>query len=259
MLKNYYKNKKIIITGHNGFKGSWLSSFLTLLGSKIYGISLKPEKNSHFSKLKLNNKISNFNFDIRNKNKILKTIVAIQPDIVFHLAAQALVRLSYVSPIDTWQTNVLGTLHMLEALRKLKKLCVAVLITSDKCYDNVEWVWGYRESEPMGGYDPYSNSKGCAELVTAAYRESFFAPSSYHIHRHAIASARAGNVIGGGDDILLDSTFSGNDFFGKPGYYKFVDIPSGIYYVNFQPNYSNFTQSPIVNQANQTNLNNLLF
>jgi len=195
MLKNYYKNKKIIITGHNGFKGSWLSSFLTLLGSKIYGISLKPEKNSHFSKLKLNNKISNFNFDIRNKNKILKTIVAIQPDIVFHLAAQALVKHAYKNPIDTWTTNVIGTLNLIESLKKLKKKCIIVIITSDKCYLNKEKKAGYKENDELGGYDPYSASKAATEHVFFSEYHSFLKKNT----KLRIVSARGGNVIGGGD------------------------------------------------------------
>ena len=196
-MKNYFKNKTVLVTGHTGFKGSWLISWLNQLGANVIGIALDPPtKISHFTEAKMANDITDLRIDIRDFSTLEKAIVKAQPDFVFHLAAQALVRLSYVSPIDTWQTNVLGTLHMLEALRKLKKPCVAVLITSDKCYDNVEWVWGYRENDAMGGSDPYSASKGAAELVIRSHIKSFFPKDQTQVH---IASARAGNVIGGGD------------------------------------------------------------
>ena len=196
-MKNYFKDKTVLVTGHTGFKGSWLISWLNLLGANVIGVSLDPPTEiSHFNVAKMTNDIKDLRIDIRDFSAIEKAIVEAQPDFVFHLAAQALVRSSYNSPIETWQTNVLGTLHILESLRKLDKPCVAVLITSDKCYDNVEWVWGYRENDAMGGPDPYSASKGAAELVIRSHIKSFFSKGESRIR---IASARAGNVIGGGD------------------------------------------------------------
>ena len=159
-MKNCFKDKTVLVTGHTGFKGSWLISWLNQLGANVIGVSLDPPTEiSHFNVAKMTNDIIDLRIDIRDFSALEKAIVEAQPDFVFHLAAQALVRSSYNSPIETWQTNVLGTLHILESLRKLDKPCVAVLITSDKCYDNVEWVWGYRENDAMGGPDPYSASK----------------------------------------------------------------------------------------------------
>jgi CDP-glucose 4,6-dehydratase len=196
-MKNYFKDKTVLVTGHTGFKGSWLISWLNQLGANVIGVSLDPPTEiSHFNVAKMTNDIIDLRIDIRDFSALEKAIVEAQPDFVFHLAAQALVRSSYNSPIETWQTNVLGTLHILESLRKLDKPCVAVLITSDKCYDNVEWVWGYRENDAMGGPDPYSASKGAAELVIRSHIKSFFLKGESQIR---IASARAGNVIGGGD------------------------------------------------------------
>jgi CDP-glucose 4,6-dehydratase len=192
-----YKNKTILITGHTGFKGSWLTAWLKELGANIIGISLDPSTEpSHFTAANLADNILDLRIDIRNQLDLERAIVSTKPDFIFHLAAQALVRCSYEEPIKTWQTNVLGTLNLLEALRKLDKKCAAVLITSDKCYDNVEWVWGYRETDAIGGPDPYSASKGSAELAIKSHIRSFFPKDSSLVR---VASARAGNVIGGGD------------------------------------------------------------
>ena len=191
-----FNNKKVIITGHTGFKGSWLTSWLKLLGAEVLGVSLDiPTMPSHFSAAKIDENILDIRLDIRNFKKLDNIIVDFKPDFVFHLAAQALVKKSYVNPIETWETNVIGTLNVLESLRKLKNECIAIIITSDKCYDNIEWVWGYKETDKLGGPDPYSASKGAAELVFYSYFKSFFS-NNYNIK---IASARAGNVIGGGD------------------------------------------------------------
>ena len=196
-MKNYFKNKTVLVTGHTGFKGSWIVSWLNQIGANVTGIALDPPtKISHFTAAKMADYVTDLRIDIRDCGTLEKAIVKLQPDFVFHLAAQSLVRMSYESPVKTWQTNVLGTLHILEALRKLDKPCAAVLITSDKCYDNVEWVWGYRENDAMGGPDPYSASKGAAELVIRSHIKSFFPKDKTQVR---IASARAGNVIGGGD------------------------------------------------------------
>lgn len=194
---NSFSGKKVIVTGHTGFKGVWLCSWLLQLGAEVVGIALEPNTEpSHFEAIKLSESIKDLRIDIRDKDELQKVFLEVQPDFVFHLAAQALVRKSYDDPIDTWQTNVLGTLHVLEALRKLNKSCAAVIITSDKCYDNVEWVWGYRETDAMGGPDPYSASKGAAELAIKSHIKSYFPKESSLVR---VASARAGNVIGGGD------------------------------------------------------------
>lgn len=192
-----FSGKKVLITGHTGFKGSWLTAWLKDLNANIVGISLDPStKPSHFVSANLGDGIIDCRFDIRNKCIVEEVILDTKPDFVFHLAAQALVRQSYENPVDTWEINVLGTLNVLEALRKLENSCAAVIITSDKCYENVEWVWGYKETDALGGSDPYSASKGAAELVIRSYVRSFFPKSNSKIR---IASARAGNVIGGGD------------------------------------------------------------
>lgn len=196
MLKEF-QNKTVLVTGHTGFKGAWLSAWLKSLGANLVGISLDvPTNPSHFEYLNIKNSIDDLRIDIKNYAALEDAILSAQPDYVFHLAAQALVRNSYSDPMGTWHTNVLGTLNVLEALRKLEKPCAAVIITSDKCYDNVEWVWGYRENDPMGGPDPYSASKGAAELAIKSQIKSFFNSDKSNVR---IASARAGNVIGGGD------------------------------------------------------------
>lgn len=192
-----YKNKNVLITGHTGFKGAWLTSWLKQLGAKLVGIAIdSPTEPSHFAAAHMSDGMTDLRIDIRDRAALEEAIVSAQPDFVFHLAAQALVRRSYEDPIETWETNTLGTLHVLEALRKLNRPCAAVIITSDKCYDNVEWVWGYRETDAMGGPDPYSASKGAAELLIRSHIKSYFPKEASKVR---IASARAGNVIGGGD------------------------------------------------------------
>jgi len=192
-----FLNKKVLITGHTGFKGAWLTAWLKQLGANLVGISLDPPSEiNHYDVANMAVGMENLCIDICDCESLEKAVISIQPDFVFHLAAQALVRSSYETPVDTWKTNVLGTLHVLEALRKLDKQCAAVIITSDKCYDNVEWVWGYRESDPMGGPDPYSASKGAAELAIRSHIRSYFHKETSKVR---VASARAGNVIGGGD------------------------------------------------------------
>jgi CDP-glucose 4,6-dehydratase len=196
-LVSEFSNRTVLVTGHTGFKGSWLTAWLTQLGAKVVGLSLDTvTEPSHFDAANMADGITDLRIDIRDRAIVEEAILSVQPDFVFHLAAQALVRRSYADPIETWQTNVMGTLHLLEALRKLDKPSSVVIITSDKCYDNVEWVWGYRETDAMGGPDPYSASKGAAELAIRSHIKSYFPKSGGKIR---IASARAGNVIGGGD------------------------------------------------------------
>lgn len=196
-ILNFFQNKKVVVTGHTGFKGSWFTAWLKYLGSEVVGIALDSlTEPSHFSSAHLSDGITDLRIDIRDQVTLEKAVISAQPDFIFHLAAQALVRRSYDEPIQTYQTNVLGTLHLLEALRKLDKPCAAVIVTSDKCYDNVEWVWGYRETDALGGPDPYSASKGAAELVIRSHIKSYFPKATSRVR---IASARAGNVIGGGD------------------------------------------------------------
>jgi len=189
-----YKNRRVLVTGHTGFKGSWLCYWLSQLGAKVSGISLSPPTNPNHFEL-LNFEIESYIQDINEFSKTDRIIQKINPEIIFHLAAQPLVRLSYQEPISTLTTNILGTANILESARQLSELKAIVVVTSDKCYENKEWVWGYRENEAMGGKDPYSASKGCAEIVTSAYRNSFFNKPGSAL----ITSARAGNVIGGGD------------------------------------------------------------
>jgi len=189
----FWRGRRVLITGHTGFKGSWLSTWLVRLGSTVTGVALDPHTDpAMFDLLGLSEHMDSHIVDIRDAAAIEKVVQACQPEIIIHMAAQALVRESYTDPIGTFMTNVMGTAHLLEAARGAKNLGAVVIITSDKCYENREWAWGYRENDAMGGSDPYSASKGCAELVTASYRQSFGDDIS-------IASARAGNVIGGGD------------------------------------------------------------
>jgi CDP-glucose 4,6-dehydratase len=196
-MNNCFNGKTVLVTGHTGFKGSWLVSWLKKLGARVVGIALDPSAEiSHFTVADIAADMTDLRIDIRDRSALEGAIVKAQPDFVFHLAAQALVRSAYAAPVETWQTNVLGTLHVLEALRKLTQPCVAVIITSDKCYDNVEWVWGYRETDALGGADPYSASKGAAELAIRSHIKSYFPKDTSNVR---IASARAGNVIGGGD------------------------------------------------------------
>ena len=195
---NCFSKKKVLITGNTGFKGSWLSIWLDLLGAKIYGLALHPPTNpSLFEKANLDYIVENNITDIRDTEKVIKTITEIKPDYIFHLAAQPIVSLSYSKTVETWNTNVIGTVNVLESLRLLNNECIGIIITSDKCYENQEWEWGYRENDLLGGADPYSASKGSAELAFSSYQRSFFSNNSDNKIR--ICSARAGNVIGGGD------------------------------------------------------------
>ena len=198
---SFWKDKRIFLTGHTGFKGGWLSLWLCSMGAKVIGYSLPPNTHPNlFEVAKVATVLEQSHFaDIRDLEKLQNAMVEAKPDIVIHMAAQPLVRYSYTSPVETYATNVMGTVHVLETIRKTKSVRAAVMVTTDKCYENKEWPWGYREIEPMGGHDPYSSSKGCAELVTSAYRESFFPLHKFSEHQVAVASARAGNVIGGGD------------------------------------------------------------
>ncbi len=192
---NFWKGKKVLITGHTGFKGSWLSLWMQMMNVHLTGFALSPTTQpSLFNEAKVSNEMTSIEGDIRNFEIVLETIKKYKPEIIFHLAAQPLVRYSYQNPIETYETNVMGTINILEAARKVNSVKVLVNITSDKCYENKEINRGYKEDEPMGGHDPYSSSKGCSELITSAYRRSFFSDSGL-----AIATARGGNVIGGGD------------------------------------------------------------
>jgi CDP-glucose 4,6-dehydratase len=195
-----YRGKRILITGHTGFKGAWLSEWLLALGANVTGFALAPATEpSLFEQLGLARRLNHVLDDIRDFSSVRRVIDEINPDFVFHLAAQPLVRLSYGRPLETYATNVMGTVNVLEAVRLSKHPCVVVAITTDKCYENREWVHSYREEDPMGGYDPYSSSKGAAELVIASYRRSYFSGRDSNVK---LASARAGNVIGGGDWAL---------------------------------------------------------
>ena len=188
------------MTGHTGFKGSWLTIWLKELGADVFGYALEPYTNrDNFVVTGLKDKITHIVGDIRDFKTIMNVFEEYQPEFVFHLAAQPLVRESYVSPKETCDINIGGTVNILECCRLSNSVRVIINVTSDKCYENMEWVWGYRESDTMGGFDPYSSSKGCSELVTAAYRRSFFNPSEFSTHKKSISSVRAGNVIGGGD------------------------------------------------------------
>lgn len=196
----FWKGKRVLLTGHTGFKGSWLSLWLQSMGAQVVGYALAPPTNpSLFDVAEVGKGMTSVIGDIRDLDHLRKVFVEHQPEIVIHMAAQPLVRYSYIEPVETYSTNVMGTVNLFEAVRSTASVKVVVNVTTDKCYENREWVWGYRENEAMGGYDPYSSSKGCAELVTAAYRNSYFHPDKYQTHGIAIASGRAGNVIGGGD------------------------------------------------------------
>ena len=200
-FKNVYNDRKVLITGHTGFKGSWLTSWLTHLGADVVGYSLYlPTEPNMFGKLGLENKITHIKGDVRDEKHLKSVLQKYQPDIVFHLAAQPLVRLSFKKPKLTFETNIMGTINLFEAVRVTDGVKAVVNITSDKCYENKEWVYGYRENDSLGGYDPYSSSKACCELVTSAYINSYFNPKEYgKSHNKILASVRAGNVIGGGD------------------------------------------------------------
>ena len=197
---NFWRGKRVLMTGHTGFKGSWLSLWLQSMDAQVVGYALAPPTNpSLFDVAEVGKGMTSIIGDIRDLEKLRAVFSEHKPEIVIHMAAQPLVRYSYIEPVETYSTNVMGTVNLLEAVRSTPSVKAVVNITSDKCYENREWVWGYRENEAMGGYDPYSSSKGCAELVASAYRNSYFHPDKYQQHGVAIASARAGNVIGGGD------------------------------------------------------------
>jgi len=197
----FWKGKRVLLTGHTGFKGSWLSIWLASMGAKVVGYGLAPPTDpSMFLETGVGNLLQDIRGDIRNLTLLKSTIREVMPDIAIHMAAQAIVRDSYSDPIMTYSVNVMGTANFLESLRGCDSVRAAVVVTTDKCYENKEWVWSYRENEAMGGYDPYSSSKGCAELIVSSYRQSFFNSEEYgRKHSLALASARAGNVIGGGD------------------------------------------------------------
>ena len=198
--KNFWRGKKVLITGHTGFKGSWLSLWLQSLGAEVVGVSLDvPTTPSLYEQANVAKGMISLREDFRDVEAISKIFQDHLPEIVFHLAAQPLVRLSYREPVETYEINVMGTLHVLEGIRSIDSVRSAVMVTTDKCYQNKEWVWGYRETDTLGGHDPYSSSKGAAELLISSYRNSYFPQDKYSEHKTAIASARAGNVIGGGD------------------------------------------------------------
>ncbi len=198
--QKFWQGKRVLLTGHTGFKGSWLSLWLQSMGAHVVGYALAPSTTPNlFDVAEIGNNMTSIIGDIRDLEHLRAVFNEHKPEIVFHMAAQALVRYSYTEPVETYSTNVMGTVNLLEAVRSTDSVKTVVNITSDKCYENREWTWGYRENEAMGGYDPYSNSKGCAELVTAGYRNSYFHPEKYKEHGVALASGRAGNVIGGGD------------------------------------------------------------
>jgi CDP-glucose 4,6-dehydratase len=191
---------RVLVTGHTGFKGSWLALWLHDLGAEVTGFSLPPPSDpSLFEAARVSDVVRHVEGDVRNADDVEAAVRAARPEVVFHLAAQPLVRRSYEEPVETYATNVMGTVHVLDAVRRVGGVRAAICITSDKCYENREWVWPYRESDPMGGHDPYSSSKGAAELVIAAYRRSYFDPAQIESHGLALASVRAGNVIGGAD------------------------------------------------------------
>jgi CDP-glucose 4,6-dehydratase len=198
--QTFWAGKPVLLTGHTGFKGSWLSLWLQSMGAQVVGYALAPPTNpSLFEIAEVGKGMTSIIGDISDFAHLHAVFAEYKPEIVIHMAAQALVHYSYINPVETYATNVMGTVNLLEAVRSTGGVKAVVNVTSDKCYENREWEWGYRENEAMGGYDPYSNSKGCAELVTAAYRNSYFHPEKHKKHGVALASGRAGNVIGGGD------------------------------------------------------------
>lgn len=200
MNASFWRGQRVFLTGHTGFKGSWLSLWLQLVGAEVTGFALEPSTHpSLFNEARVADGMHSIIGDIRDLPALEKAMQLAQPTIVIHMAAQPLVRYSYIEPIETYSTNVMGTVNLFECVRRTPGIKAVVNVTTDKCYENREWIWGYRENEPMGGYDPYSSSKGCAELVSSAYRSSFFNANGHHRHGVALATARAGNVIGGGD------------------------------------------------------------
>lgn len=207
----FWRDKTVLVTGHTGFKGSWLSLWLSQLGAKVVGYALAPSSSeSHFVASRVGERIRSIEADVCDVDRVTESLAEHRPEIVFHLAAQPLVRPSYADPLETFRINVLGTASVLEAIRRQGGTKAVVVVTSDKCYENQEWLWGYRETEPLGGRDPYSASKGCAELVVASFRSSYFPPG----HGTSVATARAGNVVGGGDcatDRLVPDIVAAHD------------------------------------------------
>lgn len=199
LFSNTYKGKKVLLTGHTGFKGTWMLYWLKILGAEIKGFSLPPSNNSLYTFINGNSLCDSLISDIRDFEAINETILSFQPDFIFHFAAQPLVRVSYQLPSETIAVNTLGTAYLMDSLRFLSKPCAVIVVTTDKVYQNKEWDYPYRESEPLGGYDPYSASKAAAEIIVDSFRNSFFNPEYYTKHKKAVATARAGNVIGGGD------------------------------------------------------------
>lgn len=203
MNPKFWKNKRVLITGHTGFKGSWMSLWLQKLEAKIIGYSLPPPTDPSFFEIgNLSKGMISITGDVRDLEHLKEILAKYKPEIVIHMAAQTIVRYSYSNPVETYSTNVMGTVNLLEAVRQTSSVRVILNITSDKCYENNEWLYGYRENDRMGGQDPYSSSKGCAELITSAYRSSYFSEKEFQNHGVTIGSARAGNVIGGGDWAL---------------------------------------------------------
>lgn len=199
-FNNVYKGKKVLVTGHTGFKGSWLSIWLNELGAKVIGYALSPlNSNDNFVLTQLQSKIIDIRGDIRDKEQLQQVFETYKPDMVFHLAAQPIVRTSYNYPVETYEVNVMGTINVLECIRKCETAKTGIFITTDKCYENKEQCWGYKETDSLGGYDPYSSSKAAAEIAVSSWRQSFMNPRNYNKHGKAIATVRAGNVIGGGD------------------------------------------------------------
>jgi CDP-glucose 4,6-dehydratase len=212
LKSSFWLNKRVLITGHTGFKGGWLSLWLQSLGAEVTGIALNPSSNPNlFDVASVSRGMKSIIGDIRDLNFLIHSFKDFQPEIVFHLAAQSLVRSSYEFPVETYATNIMGTVHLLEAIRQTSSVKSVVCVTSDKCYENKEWMWGYRENDSIGGHDPYSNSKGCSELVVSGYRYSFFNSKKNGHYTVGVATGRAGNVIGGGDwstDRLLPDIIS---------------------------------------------------
>jgi CDP-glucose 4,6-dehydratase len=211
--RRIWKDRRVFLTGHTGFKGGWLALWLSHLGANVRGYSLDPEGDpSFFHACKVGSSLEDQRGDLRDQATLDRTMREFEPEVVFHLAAQPLVLRSYADPVGTYSTNVLGTAHVLESIRTVSSVRAAVIVTTDKCYQNREWLWGYRENDPLGGYDPYSSSKACVEILSASYRNSFFPAEHFSQHQVALATARAGNVIGGGDwseDRLLPDLIRG--------------------------------------------------
>lgn len=199
-FNDIYRGKRVLVTGHTGFKGSWLSIWLNELGAEVIGYALDPyTEKDNFLLSKVGERMMDIRGDVRDRRHLEEVFEKYRPEIVFHLAAQPLVRMSYENPVETYETNVMGTINILECIRKTYETRIGIMVTTDKCYENREQIWGYRETDPLGGYDPYSSSKGATEIAISSWRNSFFNPKDYEKHCKSIASVRAGNVVGGGD------------------------------------------------------------